>query len=68
MAERNFKEELSYSTYIDMEEGNDTETIDYLSLIHIITELCGRIEELENQLEDVQQVLIAQEYGRTIGL
>ena len=68
MTERNFKKELSYSTYIDMEEGNDTETIDYLSLIHIITELCGRIEELENQLKDVQEVVIAHEYGRTIGL
>jgi hypothetical protein len=26
------------------------------------------IEELETQLKDVQEVVIAQEYGRTIGL
>jgi hypothetical protein len=47
MTERNFKKELSHSVYYDMENGNDTETIDYPSLIHIITELCHRIEQLE---------------------
>jgi hypothetical protein len=47
MTERNFKKEISHSVYYDMENGNDTETIDYDSLIHIITELCGRIEQLE---------------------
>jgi hypothetical protein len=51
MTERNFEKELSYSTYIDMEYGNDTETIDYPSLIHIITELCDRIEQLEKDNE-----------------
>ena len=51
MTERNFAKELSYHTYIDMEDGNDTETIDYPSLIHIITELCGRIEQLEKDNE-----------------
>jgi hypothetical protein len=51
MTERNFKQELSYHTYIDMEYGNDTETIDYPSLIHIITELCDRIEQLEKDNE-----------------
>ena len=30
-----------------MEDGNDTETICYPSLICIITELCDRIEKLE---------------------
>jgi hypothetical protein len=34
-----------------MENGNDTETIDYRELILIITELCGRIETLERELE-----------------
>ena len=29
MTERNFKKELSHSVYYDMEDGNDTETIDY---------------------------------------
>ena len=51
MTERNFEKELSYSRYIDMEEGNDAETIDYPSLIHIITELCDRIEQLEKDNE-----------------
>jgi hypothetical protein len=48
MTERNFKKELSHSVYYDMEDGNDTETICYPSLISIITELCDRIEQLEN--------------------
>jgi len=45
--ERNFKKELYYSSYIDMENGNDIENIDYYALIDIITELCDRIEKLE---------------------
>jgi hypothetical protein len=68
MTERNFKKELSHSVYYDMEDGNDTETICYPSLIHIITELCDRIEQLETQLKDVQEIIIAQEYARNIGL
>ena len=48
MTERNFKKELFYSTYYDMENGNDSETIDYDCLIGIITELVDRIEKLEN--------------------
>ena len=51
MTERNFTKELSHSVYYDMENGNDTETICYPSLIYIITELCDRIEALENQRE-----------------
>jgi hypothetical protein len=31
-----------------MENGNDTDTIDHDCLIGIITELCDRIEKLEN--------------------
>jgi hypothetical protein len=50
MTERNFKKELSHSVYYDMEDGNDTETICYPSLICIITELCDRIEQLEAQV------------------
>ena len=53
MTERNFEKELSYSRYIDMEEGNDAETIDYPSLIHIITELCDRIEKLEDKVDEL---------------
>lgn len=47
MTERNFVKELCYSRCVDMEDGNDTETICYHSLISIITELCDRIEQLE---------------------
>ena len=51
MTERNFKKEISHSVYYDMENGNDTETISYDALIHIITELCDRIEQLEKDNE-----------------
>jgi hypothetical protein len=47
MTERNFTKELLYSYYADMENGDDVESIDYRSLIHIITELYDRIEKLE---------------------
>ena len=45
--ERNFDKELFYHSYLDMENGNNIETICYPSLICIITELCDRIEKLE---------------------
>ena len=51
MTERNFTEELLYTYYEDRERGEDIETIDYRSLICIITELCGRIEKLEKDNE-----------------
>ena len=51
MTERNFTKELLYSYYVDMENGDDVESIDYRSLIHIITELCSRIEKLEKDNE-----------------
>ena len=51
MTERNFTHELCYSNYVDMENGNDTETIDYRELILIIAELCDRIEQLEKDNE-----------------
>ena len=50
MTERNFEQELIHDYYYDMENGNDTETICYSSLIRIITELHKRIEKLEAQL------------------
>jgi uncharacterized protein (DUF1015 family) len=50
MTERNLARELLYSNYIDMENGDDEESIDYRSLIHIITELMSRVEKLEAQL------------------
>ena len=54
MTKRNFKKELYYSSYMDMENGNDIENIDYDALIDIITELCDRIEELEVWKERAQ--------------
>jgi len=47
MTERDITYELLYTNYIDMENGDDVESIDYRSLIHIITELMSRIEQLE---------------------
>ena len=47
MNDRNLTEELLYTNYIDMDNGDDIESIDYRSLIHIITELMNRIEKLE---------------------
>ena len=51
MTERNFKHELVHSCYYDMEDGHDSETIDYDCLIAVITELCDRIEQLEKDNE-----------------
>jgi len=55
MTDRNFEKELSHSVYYDMEDGNDTETICYPSLICIITELCDRIEQLEQRLDKQEE-------------
>ena len=55
MTERNFEKELSHSVYYDMNDGNDTETICYPSLISIITELCDRIEKLEQRLDKQEE-------------
>jgi hypothetical protein len=54
MTKRNFTKELLYSYYNDMEGGDDVESIDYRSLIHIITELHNRIEKLEAWKEQAQ--------------
>jgi hypothetical protein len=53
MTERDITYELLYTNYIDMEKGDDVESIDYRSLIHIITELMSRVEKLEAQLGHV---------------
>ncbi len=47
MTGRNLTEELLYNNYVDMDNGDDIESIDYRSLIHIITELMSRVEKLE---------------------
>ena len=51
MTKRNFKQELFYSQYIDMENGQDTETIDTLALIQLLQEMNERIEQLEKDNE-----------------
>ena len=51
MTKRNFKQELFYSQYIDMENGQDTETIDNLALIELLQEMNERIEQLEKDNE-----------------
>lgn len=48
---RNISKEISHSYYRDMEDGNDTETICYPSLICILEELIDRIEQLEKDNE-----------------
>ena len=55
MTSRNFEKELSHSVYYDMNDGNDTETIDYRELILIITELCDRMEKLEQRLDKQEE-------------
>jgi hypothetical protein len=47
MTERDLKYELLYTHYNDMENGDTVESIDYRSLIHILTELMNRVEKLE---------------------
>jgi hypothetical protein len=64
MTERNFTKELLYSYYADMENGDDVESIDYRSLIHIITELCGRIEQLEKVNKENLSLLNLVEKGQ----
>ena len=55
MTERNLTYELLYTNYEDRENGDDVESIDYHSLIHIIGELCGRIEQLEQRLDKQEE-------------
>ncbi len=55
MTERNFTKELLYMYCPDYENGDDIESIDYRSLIHIITELHNRIEKLERKLEKQEE-------------
>jgi hypothetical protein len=51
MSDRNIEKEISYDYYRDMEDGNDTETICYPSLINILTELLDRVEKLEERFD-----------------
>ena len=49
--DRNLSKELLYSNYIDMNGGNDMDTICYQSLFGLFTELMKRIEKLEKRLD-----------------
>jgi hypothetical protein len=40
-----------------MEDGHDSETIDYDCLIGVITELCDRIEQLESEVKILNRKL-----------
>jgi hypothetical protein len=53
--DRNLSKELLYSNYTDMENGGDEESIDYRSLIHLLTELMKRIEKLEKRLDQQEE-------------
>ena len=53
--DRNLSEELLYSNYTDIVNGDDEESIDYRSLIHILTELMNRIEKLEKRLDQQEE-------------
>ena len=46
---RDFGKELCYSKYIDMEEGNDCDSIDYQSLFGLLEEILTRLEKLEEK-------------------
>ena len=49
--DRDFTKELCFSHDIDMENGNDIDTICYQSLFGLFTELVDRIEKLEKRLD-----------------
>ena len=55
MTKRNISKELNHSTFYDFENGNDTETICYPSLICILEELIDRIEQLERRLDKEEE-------------
>lgn len=55
MTDRNFTEELLYTYYEDRERGEDIETIDYRSLIHILTEIMNRVEKIEQRLDKQEE-------------
>jgi hypothetical protein len=59
MTKRNLKQELSYRTYIDMENGEDIETIDFHCLIELLSEYHRKIKRLEN---NVEALLIANQH------
>ena len=55
MTDRNFTEELLYTNYVDMENGDDTENISYPALILILQDLVERMEKLEQRLDKQEE-------------
>ena len=47
MNRKDMANQLMYSQYTDMEYGNDTEAIDYQSLISVLADITNRLEALE---------------------
>jgi hypothetical protein len=64
MTDRNLTYELLYVNYVDMENGDDVESIDYRSLIHIMTEMMSRIEQLEKVNKENLSLLNLVEKGQ----
>ena len=59
------------SIFKDLTDDSGCYEIDKVNIYQLtshLEELYLKIEELETQLKDVQELVIAQEYGRTIGL
>ena len=54
MTIRDISKELLHSRYIDMENGNDIDKIDYQCLFGLLEELIDRIEVLERENEQIK--------------
>jgi hypothetical protein len=54
MTARNISKELLYSRYIDMENGNDIDEIDYQCLFGLLEELIDRIDSLEEEVNTLK--------------
>jgi hypothetical protein len=54
MTARNISKELLYSSYMDMENGNDIDEIDYQCLFGLLEELIDRIDSLEEEVNTLK--------------
>lgn len=54
MTVRDISKELLHSRYIDMENGNDIDEINYQCLFGLFEELIDRIEVLERENEQIK--------------
>jgi len=51
MTDKEMANQICYWKYFDMEDGNDTESIDYCCLINVLSDMVNRIEQLEKDNE-----------------